>query len=30
MPNVQENFVIWLRINLKSVKFKKKEQVEDG
>lgn len=30
MPNVQENFVIWLRINLKSVKLKKKEQVEDG
>lgn len=24
MPNVQENVVIWLKINLKSVKFKKK------
>lgn len=24
MPNVQENFVIWLKINLKSVKLKKK------
>lgn len=27
MPNVQENFVIWLKINLKSVKLKKKKNI---